>query len=91
MEIDYSAIGKFAVEKSEDYERVVKVHSDLIHQRNELDKKIHTAELNHNQEELEILYKKFRILKQDQQVNREYRQKFCDDFLFEIAQKAKGK
>lgn len=86
---NYQAIGEFAVEKSSEYERAVKVHSELVHQRYELDKAIQKAELKHDTELLGELYKQFRILKQDQQANREYRQKFCDDFLFQIAQMAK--
>lgn len=86
---NYQAIGEFAVEKSSEYERAVKVHSQLVHQRYELDKKIQEAELKHDTESLGKLYKEFRILKRDQQANREYRQKFCDDFLFAIAQMAK--
>lgn len=86
---NYQAIGEFAVEKSSEYERAVKVHSQLVHQRYELDKKIQEAELKHDTELLGELYKQFRVLKQDQQANREYRQKFCDDFLFQIAQMAK--
>ena len=86
---NYQAIGEFAVEKSSEYERAVKVHSQLVHQRYELDKKIQEAELNHDTESLCELYKQFRFLKRDQQANCEYRQKFCDDFLFQIAQMAK--
>lgn len=86
---NYQAIGEFAVEKSKEYERAVKVHSQLVHQRYELDKKIQDAELNQNTELLVELYKQFRILKRDQQANASFRQKFCDDFLFEIAQMAK--
>lgn len=87
---NYQAIGEFAVEKSSEYERAVKVHSELVHRRYELDKKIQEAELKHDTESLGELYKEFRILKADQQANASFRQKFCDDFLFEIAQMAKG-
>lgn len=86
---NYQAIGEFAVEKSSEYERAVKVHSQLVHQRYELDKKIQEAELKHDTESLPELYKQFRILKQEQQANASFRQKFCDDFLFQIAQMAK--
>ena len=86
---NYQAIGEFAVEKSSEYERAVKVHSQLVHQRYELDKKIRDAELKHDTESLPELYKQFRILKQEQQANSSFRQKLCDDFLFQIAQMAK--
>ena len=89
MQIDYTAIGKFAVEKSEEYERAMSVYSQLIHDRHELNKRISEAELK-NAENLESLYEEFRSLKRDIEANQEYRQKFCDDFLFEIRQKSKG-
>ena len=86
---NFQAIGEFAVEKSQEYERAVKVHSELVHQRYDLDKRIKDAELKHDIETLGKLYEEFRILKRDQQANREYRQKFCDDLMFEIAKMAK--
>lgn len=86
---NYQAIGEFAVEKSQEYERAVKVHSELVHRRYELDNAIQKAELAGDKPVLFELYKEFRILQADQHANLSFRQKFCDDFLFEIAKMAK--
>lgn len=86
---NFQKIGEFAVEKAQEYQRSIEVHSELVKQRNELDNKIREAELAGDKKLLEELYKEFRILKTDQMANLSYRQKFCDDFLFEIGEMAR--
>lgn len=85
---DFQKIGEFAVEKANEYKRAIEVHSQLVKEQNALDKEIHEAEFNHS-ENLPELYKKFRVLKAEQEANQCFRQKFCDDFLFEIEEMAK--
>lgn len=89
MAIDYETIGKFACEKAKDYERAIQTHTELVRKRNEVDAKIDEANKKGDKELLAQLYKEFRIIKQDQMSNLSFRQKFCDDFLYEISQMMK--
>lgn len=89
MAIDYETIGKFACEKAKDYERAIQTHKELVGKRNEIDAKIAEANKKDDKNLLAQLYKEFRIIKQDQMANRSFRQKFCDDFLYEISQMMK--
>lgn len=91
MSIDYETIGRFACEKANDYERSFAVYKDLVEKRKKIDAMIIDAEKKGNKEILKELYNEFRIIKQDQMTNQSYRQKFCDDFLFEISEMMKDK
>lgn len=89
MSINYEEIGKFAVEKANEYENSLIAHKEIKSDQATLDKEISVAEVRGEKERLEKLYEKYRELKRDESANDSFRQKFCDDFLFELSLMAK--
>lgn len=81
----FEEIGKYAVEKANEYKRAVQEHKRLVQERHDIDQQIIDAEIKQDKDTLAKLYEEFRIIKYAQLKNRTFRQEFCDDFLSTIS------
>ena len=80
-EAKFQKIGKYAIEKADEYTRIIETYNRLLAESASLDKEIIATELKHDKDAAEKLYKKYRSLKEDISSNRSYCQHFCEKFI----------